>query len=118
LQNEKSSLRVSKLATLVPSVLSVLWLFFFVVLSMPLSLFSLLDADPVEPFTQFMESYAYSGPIIGLLTGVFAVKLFLAGRPGFACILIWLVTFTWLLGSVLGTSHAEGLAMAADCQTV
>jgi cobalamin synthase len=85
---------------------------------MPLSLFSLLDADPVEPFTQFMESYAYSGPIIGLLTGVFAVKLFVAARPGFACILIWLATFTWLLGSVLGTYHAEGLAMAADCQTV
>jgi len=117
LQNEKSSLRISKLTTLVPSVLSVLWLFFFVVLSMPLSLFSLLDADPVEPFTQFMESYAYSGPIIGLLTGVFAVKLFVAGRPGFACI-IWLATFTWLLGSVLGTYHAEGLAMAADCQFI
>ena len=97
-------------------VISVAWLLFFILISSFGMGLILLDADPSAPFTQYMRIFNFTGPIVGFGTGLFAVTMFADGKRAQASKLIWLITTLWLLASFLGSSHAEAMKTAADCQ--
>ena len=98
--------------------ISLAWLLFFMLLTTFGMGLILLDADPSAPFTQFMRIFNFTGSIVGFVTGLIAVTMFADGKRAQGVKFIWLTTMLWLLVSFLGSSRAEAMKTAADCQVI